>query len=175
MIRKISVLTLVVSIAFSSWLYWGSDLKLKQEISSHEWQSRMVTVLEEDASRENVGPLRKVDVTSNVKYLTNGTYIRVSNVILFAEGDSDAQGTRNLINISETGNWDINDSYLLVSPTQFENLAQGHSKEFTPEELKVITQIFRMEAQQSRRIDIVNSKTLLLTSLSHGSTVLFSN
>ncbi|MFA0520485.1 regulatory protein ToxS, partial [Vibrio sp. 10N.222.55.E8] len=39
----------------------------------------------------------------------------------------------------------------------------------------LITQVIKMDAEQSRRIDIVNPKALLLTSLNHGSTVLFSN
>jgi transmembrane regulatory protein ToxS len=39
----------------------------------------------------------------------------------------------------------------------------------------MIKQFLKMEAQQSRRIDIVNEKTLLLTSLNQGSSILFSN
>jgi transmembrane regulatory protein ToxS len=79
------------------------------------------------------------------------------------------------MNISETGKWDVSDNYLLVSPTKFRNVSQSQNQEFTKEELELATQFFKMEAQQSRRVDIVNNKTLLLTSLNHGSTVLFSN
>ena len=79
------------------------------------------------------------------------------------------------MNISETGKWDVSDNYLLVSPTKFRNVSQSQSQEFTQEELELVTQFFKMEAQQSRRVDIVNNKTLLLTSLNYGSTVLFSN
>ncbi len=169
--RKIAILTVVTSVIFSSWLYWGSDLKLEQEIASHEWQSKTITMLENPDSHQSIGPLRKVDITSNVKYLPNSTYLRVSRIVLY----TDEHNTQNVINMSETGNWEISDNYLLVSPTQFKNISQSQNTEFTQEELDLITKFFEMEAEQSRRIDIVNNNTLLLTSLNHGSTVLFSN
>ncbi|AIW14792.1 regulatory protein ToxS [Vibrio tubiashii] len=169
--QKIAASLLVISAVFSAWLYWGSDLKVEQVLTSKEWQSKMVTVITEPLQEESVGSLRKVDVVSNVKYLPNNTYIRVATVRLYP---FDAK-TESVINISETGEWDISDNYLLVSPTEFKDVSSAQSKDFTAEQLDLITQIFKMDAQQSRRIDIVNEKTLLLTSLSHGSTVLFSN
>ncbi|NVD07232.1 hypothetical protein FCU94_10005 [Vibrio sp. JPW-9-11-11] len=172
--QKFAIVLLIASTLFSGWLYWGSDLKIEQTLTSKEWQSKMVTVIAEplqDQTQEAVGPLRRVDVMSNVKYLPNKTYIRVSNVRLYPDTGS----TESVINISETGEWDISDNYLLVSPTEFKDVSTPQSKDFTPSQLNLITQVFKMDAQQSRRIDIVNEKTLLLTSLSHGSTVLFSN
>ncbi|RTZ16187.1 hypothetical protein EJ063_10475 [Vibrio aquaticus] len=172
--QKLAVGLLAISALFSAWLYWGSDLKVEQVLTSHEWQSKMVTVITKPMQEESVGPLRKADITSNVKYLPNNTYIRVATVRLFAD-DADQEENDVVINISETGDWDISDNYLLVSPREFKDISSAQSKEFTPEQLELITQLFKMDAQQSRRIDIVNAKTLLLTSLSHGSTVLFSN
>ncbi|MCG9576802.1 regulatory protein ToxS [Vibrio europaeus] len=169
--QKIAASLLVISAVFSAWLYWGSDLKVEQVLTSKEWQSKMVTVITEPLQEESVGSLRKVDVVSNVKYLPNNTYIRVATVRLYPFNAK----TESVINISETGEWDISDNYLLVSPTEFKDVSSAQSKDFTAEQLDLITQIFKMDAQQSRRIDIVNEKTLLLTSLSHGSTVLFSN
>ena len=91
---------------------------------------------------------------------------------LFAQ---EAKEPDSVINISETGDWDVSDNYLLVTPKQFKDVSNSKSSDFTPEQLKLITQFFKLDAEQSRRIDIVNDKTLLLTSLSHGSQVLFSN
>ncbi|CAM2797196.1 MULTISPECIES: regulatory protein ToxS [Vibrio] len=169
--QKIVAGLLVLSALFSSWLYWGSDLKVEQVLTAKEWQSKMVTVITDSLQEESVGPLRKVEVTSNVKYLPNGSYIRVATVRLYANNAKN----ENIISISEIGEWDISDNYLLVSPSEFKDVSSAQSKDFTADQLKLITQIFKMDAQQSRRIDIVNEKTLLLTSLSHGSTVLFSN
>lgn len=170
--QKIAAGLLVLSALFSGWLYWGSDLKVEQVLTSNEWQSKMVTVITDKLQEESVGPLRKVDVSSNVKYLPNNTYIRVATVRLYSGNDKSQES---IINISETGEWDISDNYLLVSPTEFKDVSSAQSKDFTEAQLELITQIFKMDAQQSRRIDIVNEKTLLLTSLSHGSTVLFTN
>lgn len=169
--QKIAAGLLIVSALFSGWLYWGSDLKVEQVLTSNEWQSEMVTVIADSIQEESVGPLRKVNVVSNVKYLPNNTYIRVATVRLYGN-DADNES---IINISESGTWDISDNYLLVSPTEFKDVSSAQSKDFTAEQLDLITQLFKMDAQQSRRIDIVNTKTLLLTSLSHGSTVLFTN
>jgi len=172
MIRRIALIMLMVSVIFSSWLNWRSDFKLQQEVASREWQSKTITLLKNTDSHQQIGPLRKVEITSNVKYLPNGTYLRVSRITLFT---ADNNSTQSIINMSETGEWEINDNYLLVSPIQFKNISQNQNSQFTQEDLDLITKFFEMEAEQSRRVDIVNNKTLLLTSLNHGSTVLFSN
>lgn len=168
---KVASAVLAVSVLFSSWLYWGSDLKVEQVLTSSEWQSNMVTLIIEDVSESEVGPLRRVNVESNVKYLPNGDYIRVSNLKLFAQGSND----ESTINISEKGHWEISDDYLLVTPSEFKDISASQSQDFSEKQLRVITQIFKLDAEQSRRIDVVNEKTLLLTSLNHGSTVLFRN
>ncbi|HCH0152434.1 transmembrane regulator ToxS [Vibrio parahaemolyticus] len=168
---KVASAVLAVSILFSGWLYWGSDLKVEQVLTSNEWQSTMVTVITDNLPDDTVGPLRRVNVESNVKYLPNGDYIRVANIKLFAQG-STAEST---INISEKGRWEVSDNYLLVSPSEFKYISSSQSKDFSEAQLRLITQIFKLDAEQSRRIDVVNEKTLLLTSLNHGSTVLFRN
>ncbi|EOV0103930.1 TPA: regulatory protein ToxS [Vibrio vulnificus] len=163
---------LAASAIFSSWLYWGSDLKVEQVLTSKEWQSYMVTVINDELlSDGSVGPLRKATLTSNVKYLPNGNYVRVSALKLYSNESSQEV----IINISESGSWDVNDNYLLVNAKEFKDISSSQSKDFTDAQLKLITKVFKMDAQQSRRIDIVNDKTLLLTSLNHGSSVLFTN
>ncbi|GAJ78805.1 transmembrane regulatory protein ToxS [Vibrio sp. JCM 18905] len=169
---KLASAVLAVSVLFSGWLYWGgSDLKVEQVLTANEWQSTMVTVITDSLPDDPVGPLRRVNVESNVKYLPNGDYIRVANIKLFAQG-STAEST---INISEKGRWEVSDNYLLVSPSEFKDISSSQSKDFSEAQLRLITQIFKLDAEQSRRIDVVNEKTLLLTSLNHGSSVLFKN
>ncbi|EPB0662605.1 transmembrane regulator ToxS [Vibrio alginolyticus] len=168
---KLASAVLAVSVLFSSWLYWGSDLKVEQLLTANEWQSTMVTVITDSLPDDTVGPLRRVNVESNVKYLPNGDYIRVANIKLFAQG-STAEST---INISEKGRREVSDNYLLVSPSEFKDISSSQSKDFSEAQLRLITQIFKLDAEQSRRIDVVNEKTLLLTSLNHGSSVLFKN
>ncbi|GFK54391.1 transmembrane regulator ToxS [Vibrio cholerae] len=164
--RHIAMGILLLSLLLSSWLYWGSDFKLEQVLTSREWQSKMVSLIKTNSNRPAMGPLSRVDVTSNVKYLPNGTYLRVSIVKLFSDDNS----AESVINISEFGEWDISDNYLLVTPVEFKDISSNQN-----EQLQLITQLFKMDAQQSRRVDIVNERTILFTSLSHGSTVLFSN
>ncbi|CAM2813078.1 regulatory protein ToxS [Vibrio mytili] len=168
---KFASAVLAVSTIFSGWLYWGSDLKIEQVLTTNEWQSAMVTLITDNLPNDPVGPLRRVNVDSNVKYLPNGSYLRVSNIKLFAQGSNE----ESVINISEKGHWEVSDNYLLVTPSEFKDISSSQSKDFSERQLRLITQIFKLDAEQSRRIDVVNEKTLLLTSLNHGSTVLFKN
>ncbi len=168
---KFASAILTTSILFSGWLYWGSDLKVEQVLTANEWQSEMVTLITNKLPNDTIGPLRRVHVKSNVKYLPKGEYIRVSNIKLFAQGST----SESKIIISEKGNWEVSDNYLLVSPSEFKDVSSAQSKDFSEEQLTLITQIFRLDSEQSRRIDVVNEKALLLTSLNHGSAVLFRN
>jgi transmembrane regulatory protein ToxS len=169
--QKVAPITLLISIMISGWIYWGSDFKLKQELISREWRSSMVTLLQDNHLQSELGPLRRVDVTSNVKYLPNETYIRVSSIKLYASG----QQPDSAINISETGKWALSDSYLLLSPTEFKDISAQNSQDFSVGQVDLVKQFFKMDARQSRRVDIVNEHTLLLTSLSLGSTMLYAN
>ncbi|WP_428772079.1 regulatory protein ToxS [Vibrio sp.] len=169
---KINTVLIAASILVSGWIYWNNEFQVERLLTSHEWQSKMVTVVLPSQAEPAVGPLRQADVNSNVKYLTNGTYIRVATARLY----TDNSDNESVIFISETGDWSISDNYLLISPTSFKDDSSPQSKkDFTQEQLQVIAQLFRMEAEQSRRVDVVNDKTLLLTSLNHGSTVMFAN
>lgn len=172
--KKIAAGLLGLSIVFSGWLYWGSDLKVEQILTSQEWQSNMITVIDTQMPEEAVGPVKKGTLISNVKYLPNGTYLRSSVVRLYAKENGEVVLT-NVINISESGKWSISDDYLIVSPTEFKDVTSAETNEFTPKQIHLITQLIRMDSQQSRRIDIVNDKTLLLTSLGHGSTLLYTD
>ncbi len=165
----IASLLLLVSCALSSWLYWGDDLKLEKMLTAKEWQSKFMTVIN-DPYATTKPVQRRITVTTNVKYLKNGTYMRMS-MLRFSDAQSE-QDT--IMNISESGDWEISDNYLLVNPKQFKDLPVAHNPHhLSNESLKLITTLFKNDARQSRRIDIVNSKTLLLTSLNQGSTVLF--
>jgi len=170
--KKIAAILLLCSLVLSCWIFWGSNYKLKQLITSREWQSKIVTLVEDHADVESVGPLKKVNVTSNVKYLPNKTYIRVSVLRLYS--DENGHEPESTIDISETGTWELSENYLLISPTEFKDISSKQSKDFSPDQLNLVTQFFKMDAQQSRRIDIVNPHTLLLTSLNHDSTLLYS-
>lgn len=166
---KLIYLALFVSVSFSLWRYWYCDLKVEQLLTAKEWQSNLVTVLSDKVLEDSLGPLHKAAVESNVKYLPNGTYLRVSSVHLLTKN----RDNQSIMTISETGSWSISDNYLLITPTEFKDISSAGINNFTQEQLDTITHHFKMDAQQSRRIDVINTKSLLLTSLSHDSTVLF--
>jgi transmembrane regulatory protein ToxS len=165
-----AIACILISTCFSLWLYWGSDFKTEQLLTSREWQSRIVTLVEygfDQAAQPK--QWRRVDINSNVKYLPNNTYIRVSVIKVYSEIDD----TSSNIDISENGTWTMSDGYLLISPSKFKDISANQSRDFSQDQLDIVTQFFKMDAQQSRRIDVVNQNTLLLTGLTHDSVALY--
>lgn len=154
---------------FSAWRYWYCYLKVEQLLTEKEWQSNLVTVMNNTHLEQSLGPIQRVAVESNVKYLPNGSYLRVSSVHILTKDINN----QSIITISETGTWSISDNYLLITPTEFKDISSSGISNFSPDQLDIITHHFKMDAQQSRRIDVINANSLLLTSLSHDSTILF--
>ena len=66
-----------------------------------------------------------------MKYLPNGQYNRFATVKLYGNDTKN----ESVINISEEGEWDISDNYLLVSPVTFKDVSSAQSKDFTEEHL----------------------------------------
>ncbi|MDE1027912.1 transcriptional regulator, partial [Escherichia coli] len=66
---KVSIILLVISAFLSGWLYWGNDAKIEHLLTQHEWQAKMVTLISDNKQADSIGPLRKVELSSNAKYL----------------------------------------------------------------------------------------------------------
>lgn len=159
---------LALSAIFSTWLYFSSDYKQEQLLMSREWQSTSVSRIE-PMQLDELGMLRRIEQSSHVVYLPNKTYSRITLLKLFSESEQPLT-----LHISESGKWDISGGYLLTEPLEFKDITSGQNEDFQKRHLTIVKQVFRMDAQQSRRIDIINEKSLLLTSLTYGSNILYS-
>ncbi|GAD89067.1 hypothetical protein VHA01S_014_00920 [Vibrio halioticoli NBRC 102217] len=169
--QRVALILLAISTIISGWLFWGSDVKVEQVLTAREWQTNLDAFVHTDLIDENlVGPLRKVHITSNVKYLPNGEYIRSSRIQLLSDNDQEVH----ILNIDESGIWQLSDNYLLIDLKEFKQSTGISSQDFKESQLTIIKQILRTDAQQSRRVDIINDNSILLTSLGHGSRVLVS-
>jgi transmembrane regulatory protein ToxS len=166
---KSAIVAALISTLFSFWVYWGSNFKIEQLLSSREWQSHIVALIDRVMCPNTpIDQVRRVNVTSNVRYLPNKTYIRVSTIKVYAQQQLEMN-----IHISESGSWLVSDGYLRISPSEFRDLSTNQKNTFTQEQIDIVTQFFKREAQQSRRIDVVDANTLLLVSLDYNSVVLF--
>ena len=161
-------LILISSITLCSWVYYSTDYKQQQLLMSREWQSTTISQIE-SLPQSSLQELRKVKQSSNMVFLPNHTYSRIT--ILELHSDEPQPLT---IHISESGRWDVSGGYLLTEPLEFKDITSGSNHDFDSKQLNIIRDIFRMNAQESRRIDTINEHTLLLTSLTHGSKVLYS-
>ncbi|MCD9551043.1 hypothetical protein GLP31_00940 [Photobacterium carnosum] len=161
-------LILISSIVLCSWVYFSTDYKQQQLLMSREWQSTTISQIE-SLPQDSLQVLRKVKQSSNMVFLPNHTYSRITILELHSDEPQPL-----MIHISESGRWDVSGGYLLTEPLEFKDITSGSNHNFDSKQLKIIRDIFRMNAQESRRIDTINEQTLLLTSLTHGSKVLFS-
>ncbi len=119
---------------------------------------------------QKIQHLDKASISSTVKYLPNQTYIKNSTLVFTSK---DIEKPVEIV-ISESGNWELSDHYLIIDASEFKDISTTPITQITPEQVEKLKTLFKINAQQSRKIDVVNDRTLLLTSLAHGSTVLFS-
>ena len=161
-------LILLSSIILCLWVYFSTDYKQQQLLMSREWQSTTISKIV-SLPQYSLQKLRKVKQSSNMVFLPNHTYSRITLLELYSDNSQPLA-----IHISESGRWDVSGGYLLTEPLEFKDITSGLNHDFDSNQLNIIRDMFRMNAQESRRIDIINENTLLLTSLTHGSKVLFS-
>lgn len=172
--RKTTLIIFVCSLVFSAWLYWGSDIKLEQKLTSHEWQTSIelyISPEKQKETREQLHMLEKIEVTSNVKYLPNGTYLRISSISLYDKEEKKPS----VMTISEKGRWELSANYLIINPSEFKETLTNRNLAIEDKQMELIKTFFIIDSEQSRRVDIINNKSILLTSLNHGSRLLSSN
>lgn len=165
--KLLSIMALIITI-ISVWFYWNGDSKVRQLLTSREWQS--TTFVYMTLSDQQTNSLDKAAVNSTIKYLPNNTYLKLSTLVFSSKNiESPVE-----INISESGSWELSDNYLVVTSDQFKDVSTKPITQISPGQVSKLKKLFKISSQQSRRVDIINDKTLLLTNLGHGSTVLFS-
>ncbi|CAM2773578.1 regulatory protein ToxS [Vibrio rarus] len=168
--KRVALILLAISTVISGWLFWGSNVKIEQVLTAREWQTHLVAFVHSEQADKKLGKLRKVNITSNVKYWPNGEYMRVSRIQLFGT----TKNSPHTLNITESGSWQLSDNYLLIDLKDFKQSSAIDNQEFSEAHLNIIKQVLLTDAQQSRRVDIINNNSILLTSLDHGSRVLVS-
>lgn len=164
--RTISIVILIAA-CVGSWMYWHGDAKVKQTLIAQEWHSSTIAYM--NFWDLKVASLDKAVITSTVKYLPNQTYLK--NSTLTFSSDKVAEPIE--ITISEAGQWDLSDHYLIVDPSEFKDISTKPVTQISEEQVTELKKLFKISSQLSRKVDVVNGNTLLLTSLGHGSTLLY--
>jgi len=172
--KKSALFVLSLSILLSVWIFQTSETKLEKKLTSREWQSTInnyISPQRQKGAHNKIGILNKIDIKSNVKYLPNGTYLRNSHITMYGKINQ----LTSVMNISEKGEWELSGDYLLINPKEFKEISTNTNIDFRAEQLDLVKTLFIMDAEQSRRIDVINTKAILLTSLNYGSRILSSN
>lgn len=166
--KKIVPITVLIIALVASWIYWNSDQKVEQTLISKEWQSTTIAYM--NLWEQKISSLDKAVITSTVKYLPNKSYIKNSTLIFSSKNIQDPIE----ITISESGQWDVSDNYLIVDATVFKDISTKPVTLISPEQVDELKKLFKISSQQSRKIDVIDDRTLLLTSLGHGSNIFIS-
>ncbi|SEG56905.1 regulatory protein ToxS [Vibrio hangzhouensis] len=168
----LTLIILTLSAVYSWWLYDRSDLNIERVLTSTEWQTNIQgLVIPHYIMVAEPMSLRDLNVKSQVRYLPNGTYLQELTVIW----SNLHTGSISHLKISEYGTWTFNDSYLMKSTSKFRETSVSQTELFNAEHVELIKKLLKLEAQKSRRIDVINRKTLLLTTLNQETSLLFSH
>ncbi|MDD1792986.1 regulatory protein ToxS [Enterovibrio makurazakiensis] len=160
---------LLLSLLGSCWVYLGEDFRTANLLLSKHWNSRTINYIEESSYRDVTG-LTTTEQNSNMVFLPDNTYSRDTQIILKNESDN----IQVVMSVSESGEWEVSGGYLKLKLGEIKDVTTGDTTEFSEEDLTLVRTFYRLGAEKVRRIDVLNDGSLLLTSLNHGSMVLYS-
>lgn len=160
---------LLVSIIASAWVFLGEDMRTSSLLLSKEWKSRTINHIEESDYRDVAG-LTETEQQSNMVFLPDNTYSRDTQIVL----KNEVENIQVVMSISESGEWEVSGGYLKLKLGSIKDVTTGDTEEFSEQDLTLVRTFYRLGAEKVRRIDVLNDGSLLLTSLNHGSLVLYS-
>ncbi|MBV7299587.1 regulatory protein ToxS [Enterovibrio paralichthyis] len=160
---------LLLSLMGSAWYFLGEDIRTANHLISKAWKSRTINHIEESAYRDVTG-LTATEQQVNMVFLPDNTYSRDTQIVL----KNEQENIQVVMSISESGDWEVSGGYLKLKLGDIKDVTTGDTTEFSAEDLTLVRTFYRLGAEKVRRIDILNDGSLLLTSLNHGSMVLYS-
>lgn len=172
--NKYILLGVILLLAMGFNRYQHSDFRTEKILTSNKWHSMTEVYISPKTVQQNnfkLGPVSKMDLNSNIKYLTNKTYIRESYIKLYNHDNEELAE----INIADLGKWSSKDGYIFAEPQEYIDISSEEQKGLSKEEIEVFKKLFEMETRQIRHLDKVNRNTILLTGIDNSSRVLFAN
>ncbi|WP_413110569.1 regulatory protein ToxS [Thaumasiovibrio sp. DFM-14] len=168
------VMVCVLSLCGSIWYYMGSDRKVEVLLSNNKWQSISLSEVEltETLQMKHAAlrDLKRIEQTTQVIFLPNKMFSRFTHLKLTSvEGGAPLN-----IQISEAGSWQVSGKYLQTEIIDFSDVTSGNSSLFNQKDLDFIRNYYLIDSKQSRKLDIIDDNTLLLTSVNNGSSLLVS-
>ncbi|MEZ8143944.1 transcriptional regulator [Enterovibrio norvegicus FF-454] len=159
---------LLLSIVGSGWVYLGEDFRIGNLLLTKHWNSKTINYIEESAYRDVTG-LTTTEQHSNMVFLPDNTYSRDTQIIL----KNETENIQIVMSVSESGEWEVSGGYLKLKLGQIKDVTTGDTTELSEEDLALVRTFYRLGAEKVRRIDVLGDGSLLLTSLNHGSMILY--
>lgn len=167
--RFLPFLLLLVSVAASAWFFLCEDVRTANHLMSREWKSRTINQIEKSAFRDTKG-LTEINQQVHMVFLPDQTYSRVTQIVL----KNQLEGAEVVMSISESGNWEVSGGYLKLKLTDIKDVTTGDTADFSEQDLEFVRTFYKLGAEKVRRVDVLEDRNaLLLTSLNHGSLVLY--
>ncbi|TCS40202.1 regulatory protein ToxS [Reinekea marinisedimentorum] len=176
--RKFFIGVLAASLIACAVIYVVPLYRLQNAITASEWKSKSVIVFSElniQQGAEDVPPLSKVEVFSNTRYLRDGVFIKVTHINVFKNGNDAASEPPVSVEFTESGQWEMHGNYLFLTDTEITNVPTNRSLGVSKEQINELRDRLLTTEQQSSRVEIINERSILLTSLNQDSLLLHAN
>ena len=172
--RNVLIFIVMILAAIGFNRYQHSDMRIERLLTSNKWHMDLnyyvspENVIDEDI---RLGSISHVLIKSDIKYLTNRTYIRNS----YIEMTNVIDNSIIKMNMGERGNWKAKDGYVFTEPKEVADISPNEHYDISKQQIQLIEKLLLIDAKQTRRVDRVNKNTILLTALDNSSRVLFAN
>lgn len=170
MIKEVMIALFFLLAAIGYSVYQNSDANTKLLLASKKWETNF-DIYRSRIQRDNSNYLeniKQINVDSKIKFLTNNTYVRVSDIQLLSVSNDE----KLFIHSSDSGRWEVKDNYLFINPLSF-NDSPNRSLLDTDEELtKLVHDLYVADSKNVRLVESINKSTILLVGVDDSSRLL---
>lgn len=159
----------VCSLVLSGFFWESKNHRVENIMIERDWEMKVVTIIPPKYQERAFGDVNQISINAELSFSADGTYQRLTRMQLQSHLSSEQSD----LLITDSGIWKVKGGYLLMSPIDFQS-GEPTNEASTRSQTEVIKQFYRMETQQSREIQFVNERTLLLSGIGLSSIVLTS-
>ncbi len=142
-------------------IFWErTNSRVENIMTEQDWKMKIVTIIPSQFEVNAFGHVNQISIDAELSFSADGTYQRLTRMQLQSHLSSEQSD----LLITDSGIWKVKAGYLLMAPIDFQS-GRASNHETAPAHIEVIKEFYRMETQQSRKIEVVNEKTLLLSGI----------
>ncbi|GAA5644848.1 regulatory protein ToxS [Vibrio proteolyticus] len=166
--KKYVWISVACSVLLSLLIFVIGRSDLHRTLTAREWEMTLTTLIPPLERELVVGPIRQIDIHASIKFLSDGTYTRMTQLLILTQRSKN----RDALQISDTGTWSSRDNYIMTAAKEY-HVTSSVPEVLSSSQMDLIAEFYRIENQQSWKVQAINERTLLLTNHNFGSNVIF--